>query len=250
MREIHPAAKQLMQSISAPYAHAGSLRLACNEFEQVESNTGRRFDNEGRWAVWAESAELSLKSFWTHWKASHDALDGLPDEIVECLEPKPRTGPAWKVRLRLELNKLGEWHYFTAHGQCSIEEPSVNNLIALIRNGVPDWENTRNRILDFGRELQAIDCYKNKNPQELDVVESKVSREQWIAEAMMIVKSNPGLPDSKIAQMVNKSPSTLSRCKEYQAAAQMARTPKREIRRGHAAFDDDGKRSIEAYDDE
>lgn len=73
----------------------------------------------------------------------------------------------------------------------------------------------------------------------------------WLATAMLLVRDHPGWSDAEIARRVGKNKSTLSRSKEYQAAATMARGAKEDRRRGHRTVDlETGQRDVEAYSDE
>lgn len=70
---------------------------------------------------------------------------------------------------------------------------------------------------------------------------------QWLAEAMLLVRDHPDWSDREIADTVGKSPGTLSRSEEYQAAARLARSnippPKGFIKRDSAT----GLSDIEAH---
>jgi hypothetical protein len=78
------------------------------------------------------------------------------------------------------------------------------------------------------------------------------SRIEWMAKAMLLVKEKPHLSDAEIARQCGKWPGTLSRCKEYQLAAALARGQKTDLPKGHIEKDaDTGKRrGIEAFIDE
>ncbi|NLX96163.1 MAG: hypothetical protein GXY83_08300, partial [Rhodopirellula sp.] len=76
----------------------------------------------------------------------------------------------------------------------------------------------------------------------------KTRQAKWLAEAMLLVRDNPDWSDAEIARRVDKKPSTLSRSREYQAAAAMARGSKQDRRKGHVRIDEDGRRDVEAYD--
>ena len=76
-------------------------------------------------------------------------------------------------------------------------------------------------------------------------------RSEWLAKAMLIVRDFPHLSNAEIARQVGKDNSTLSRSKEYQAAAEMARGAKNSRHRGHITVDaDSGLRGVEAYSDD
>lgn len=76
-------------------------------------------------------------------------------------------------------------------------------------------------------------------------------RAQWLAQAMLLVRDHPDWSDAEIARRVGKDKSTLSRSKEYQAAAAMARGVKDARHRGHISVDpDSGLRDVEAYSDD
>ena len=53
------------------------------------------------------------------------------------------------------------------------------------------------------------------------------TRYKWLAEAMLLVKDHPEWSDAEIARRVGKDKSQLSRSREYQAAAALARQPKK-----------------------
>ena len=72
-------------------------------------------------------------------------------------------------------------------------------------------------------------------------------RVKWLATAMLLVHDHPDWSDAEIARRVGKDKSTLSRSKEYQAAAAMARGVKDDRHRGHISVDpDSGLRDVEA----
>ncbi len=76
-------------------------------------------------------------------------------------------------------------------------------------------------------------------------------RAQWLAQVMLLVRDHPNWSDAEIARRVDKHKSTLSRSKEYQAAAAMARGVKEDRHRGHISVDaDSGLRDVEAYSDD
>ena len=76
-------------------------------------------------------------------------------------------------------------------------------------------------------------------------------RAVWLAMAMLLVHDHPDWSDAKIAKEVGKDKSTLSRSREYQAAAAMARGAKGERHRGHISVDpESGLRDVEAYSDD
>jgi hypothetical protein len=60
---------------------------------------------------------------------------------------------------------------------------------------------------------------------------------------MTLVQKYPHLPDAEIARRVGRNPSSLSRWKEYQRAAAMARGGKEEFPHGHRGADG----QVEAY---
>lgn len=77
-------------------------------------------------------------------------------------------------------------------------------------------------------------------------------RLKWLAEAMLLVDKHPDWPDAEIARKVGKNPSQLSRSREYQAAAGIARGDKSELRKGHIVVPNDrhAPRDVEAIDPE
>lgn len=79
----------------------------------------------------------------------------------------------------------------------------------------------------------------------------KQSKLEWLAKAMLLVREHPEWPDSDIANEVHVHKGTLSRSPEYQAAADLARAPKKAPTKGHVDIDPEtGKRrGIEAYED-
>ncbi len=64
-------------------------------------------------------------------------------------------------------------------------------------------------------------------------------REQWVAEAMILVRDHPTWSEAGVAREVSVSPSTLSRCAEYKAAARLARGDRRDLPAGHVITDPD-----------
>ena len=76
-------------------------------------------------------------------------------------------------------------------------------------------------------------------------------RAKWLAQAMLLVRDNPGLSDAEIARRVGKDKSTLSRSREYQNAAAMSRGVTGDRNRGHITVDpESGLRDVEAYSDD
>ena len=76
-------------------------------------------------------------------------------------------------------------------------------------------------------------------------------RGKWLAEAMLLVRDHPDWSDAEIARRVGKDKSTLSRSREYQTAATMARGAKDDRPRGHILVDpNSGLRDVEAYSDD
>lgn len=69
--------------------------------------------------------------------------------------------------------------------------------------------------------------------EEIGDTGAKQGGKRWLAEAMLSVKDHPDWSDRKIAKDVGKSPSTLTRSPEYQAAAAMARGDKGDLPRGY-----------------
>jgi hypothetical protein len=68
---------------------------------------------------------------------------------------------------------------------------------------------------------------------------------------MLLVHDHPEWSDAHIAYQVNKNPGTLSRSREYQAAAAMARGDKADRHKGHITVDpQSGQRDVEAYSDD
>ncbi|MCH2119213.1 MAG: hypothetical protein MK161_16100 [Pirellulales bacterium] len=75
-------------------------------------------------------------------------------------------------------------------------------------------------------------------------------RAEWLAKAMLLVRDHPDWSDAEIARRVGKDKSTLSRSKEYRAAAAMARGVKDDRHRGHISVNpSSGLRDVEAYSD-
>ena len=76
-------------------------------------------------------------------------------------------------------------------------------------------------------------------------------RTKWLAEAMLLVRDHPDWSDSQIAERVGKHRSTLTRSREYQAAAALARGRKDQLAQGFIEKDPDtGRTDVEAYADE
>ncbi|MDG2012840.1 MAG: hypothetical protein P8J33_05010 [Pirellulaceae bacterium] len=76
-------------------------------------------------------------------------------------------------------------------------------------------------------------------------------RAKWLAQAMLLVRDNPGWSDAEIARRVGKDKSTLSRSREYQNAAAMSRGVTGDRNRGHITVDpESGLRDVEAYSDD
>lgn len=72
----------------------------------------------------------------------------------------------------------------------------------------------------------------------------------WLAKAMLFVRDHPDWSNAEIARCVGVHPATLSRSREYQTAAAMARESKNNLPRGHITVDpDSGLSDVEAYTD-
>ena len=93
---------------------------------------------------------------------------------------------------------------------------------------------------------------KDAEAQPGSATDRKQAKLEWLAKAMLLVKENPEWPDSDIADEVGVHKGTLSRSPEYQAAADLARAPKKAPTKGHVDIDPvTGKRrGIEAYEDD
>lgn len=77
-----------------------------------------------------------------------------------------------------------------------------------------------------------------------------VSKLKWLAEAMLLKQEHPDWPDAKIAKIVGRDKSTLSRNEMYQAAKAQAQGDKGGLRKGHVTVDpESGQFDVEAYAD-
>ena len=75
-----------------------------------------------------------------------------------------------------------------------------------------------------------------------------IEKIEWLAKAMLVVQERPEWSDSRIATYVGKNKSTLSRNRQYQMAAALARGDKDQLNRGHPEIDPTtGLKDIEAY---
>jgi len=73
-------------------------------------------------------------------------------------------------------------------------------------------------------------------------------QQEWLANAMLLLRDHPDWSDAKIAREVGKSPSTLCRNPEYKAAAARSRGSKSNIVKGHKTVDSEsGMTDVEAY---
>ena len=89
-------------------------------------------------------------------------------------------------------------------------------------------------------------------PNHAESVSRQLSRNiekiEWLAKAMLVVQERPEWSDSRIASYVGKNKSTLSRNRQYQMAAALARGNKNQLNRGHTKIDPTtGLTDIEAY---
>jgi hypothetical protein len=75
-------------------------------------------------------------------------------------------------------------------------------------------------------------------------------RSEWLAKAMLLVRDHPKWSDRTIAKRVRKNASSLTRSREYQAAAALARGGKDQLVRGFLRRDADGGRTVEARTDD
>jgi hypothetical protein len=76
---------------------------------------------------------------------------------------------------------------------------------------------------------------------EVDGIEEKADKLIWLAKAMLLVQDHPDWKDAKIARLVGKDKSTLSRSEEYQRVASLARGDTHSIPKGRVTIDPDSK---------
>lgn len=78
----------------------------------------------------------------------------------------------------------------------------------------------------------------------------KRPREEWMAQAMLLVRDKPHLSDAEIARKVGVHKGTLARSPEYRAAAALARGTTDAVPKGKRVADpESGQSDIEAYAD-
>jgi polyhydroxyalkanoate synthesis regulator phasin len=99
-------------------------------------------------------------------------------------------------------------------------------------------------LLQVPTTKQPLDGCIPESPNDLGDREAEKS--MWLAQAMLCVQRHPDWSDAKIARMVNRHPSTLSRNTTYQMAAGMARGSKTDLPRGFVRTNEDGKCDVEA----
>ena len=79
------------------------------------------------------------------------------------------------------------------------------------------------------------DAEADAEAQRGSVPNRKQSKLEWLAKAMLLVKEHPEWPDSDIALEVGVHKGTLSKSQEYQAAADLARHPRKAHGKGTLA---------------
>lgn len=129
-------------------------------------------------------------------------------------------------------------------GECETPSGADQTPKRVEGKDAPDDDKLRSgSITDSSSQQSASD---DGDPSESN---HKRTRLEWMAHAMLTVKEHPDWSDREIAKSVKINPSQLSRCKEYQVAASLARsgsTPKS----GFVRTDDRGKRTgVDAVDE-
>ena len=104
---------------------------------------------------------------------------------------------------------------------CQSKE-TVNELARLEYEGFGDKLKSELEAKFSSRNWQAI--FKSDDAK----TEEKQSNQRrfWLPQAMLLVRDNPEFSDAKIAGLVDKHKGTLSRSREYQIAAALARGSK------------------------
>jgi hypothetical protein len=176
-------------------------------------------------------------------------VDAVHALAMPILDPRiqPNYGTRGKKRLAKILRVLGR--------NCA-ELRNASNLRAVKTtcahaeggDGVFEWSEVPSEVV---RELFATE--KDAKPGG-STVNRKQARLERLAKAMLLVHEHPEWPDAEVARQLGgeKYKSALSRSREYQAAAKLARAPKKTLPKGHVDIDPEtGKRrGIEAYDDD
>ena len=193
--------------------------------------------------------ELLRETFPDH--ESHPDREELPDNLrafeVEILDEYTET--------EKQIREAGDYlQRVSALVRAKMQKADVGDIQRQIAEGFQAAQaglagrDTTDTVIESGNAAQGDNEAK---PTGAASTSKGEKRTLWLAQAMLLVRDHPEWPDAEIARQVGKDKSTLSRSKEYQAAAAMARGVKDDRRRGHISVDSDsGFRDVEAYSDD
>lgn len=105
-------------------------------------------------------------------------------------------------------------------------------LYTMDRGGGPEKAAPRWAELRVSLERFTIRRAIGKGERDGAATEPRPSRLKWLVKAMFMVKENPNLSNRKIAKAVERDPAQLTRSREYQRAAALARGSKQAVPRG------------------
>lgn len=183
-------------------------------------------------------------------RPSTDMIDTSVPTITEHYAGKKQ----WMTKIRCYPDKPTEWRLtkrFVGYADQVFDNPTrddsrhINKLVA-------DSQQSRNVRMEVIDKTEFSQAEPTSNEQLNASNENSPKRkDKWLANAMLHLRDHPDWSDRKIAREVGKAPSTLSRSKEYKAAAAIARDGWNSRRRGFIKKDlDTGYTDIEAFADE
>lgn len=112
---------------------------------------------------------------------------------------------------------------------------------------IANWPDGAKAFADAFAGLSAAMQTKAATPAPPAPKSAGEHQAEWLAKAMLMVRDHPDWSDAEIARRVGKSPGTLSRSKEYQMAAKLARGSKTDRPTGYVTVDpDSGAADVEA----
>ena len=207
-------------------------------------------------------------------------------EFKACQTINHDEGKESTIEVRYPIQRLIDRHYrllrdlFPEHEHHPDRDELPEYLRVFEVEIMEEYDKTKKQIREVAKYLQRVSVLVRPKMKKADVSEiqeaqtpragneerrddeaevtkptrpasKSTQRAQWLAMAMLLVRDNPDWPDAKIAKEVGKDKSTLSRSREYQVAAAMARGNKEDRHRGHISVDpESGLRDVEAYSDD
>ncbi len=168
-----------------------------------------------------------------------------PDDLWEDTGPEAYVPVAWPG---VHITDLHSQHVLSLASQKSLPSTEIMDWIESRLGKVPTQDDA------LPPERPSESAFQNDGtplPSESASVSPPATNANekfiWLAKAMLLVQAHPDWSDAKIARKVDKNASTLSRSKQYKAAAAMARGNKRDLPQGFITVDpSSGLRDVEA----